>query len=41
VAILVGLGIGLVLQIVFGELLGLSLPLGPALGWLGPIFGGA
>lgn len=36
-ALLVGAAIGLVLQIVFGELLGLSLPLGPLLGWLGPL----
>jgi putative tricarboxylic transport membrane protein len=37
VALLVGLGLGLVIQILFGELLGLSLPLGPLLGWLGPL----
>ncbi|MEJ1088538.1 tripartite tricarboxylate transporter TctB family protein [Microbacterium sp. Mu-80] len=33
----IGLAIGLIVQIVFGEMLGLSLPLGPALGWLGGI----
>ncbi len=38
VALLVGLGMGITLQILFGELLGLSLPLGPALGWLAPLF---
>jgi putative tricarboxylic transport membrane protein len=38
VALLVGLGLGLAIQIVFGELLGLSLPLGPALGWIAPLF---
>lgn len=37
VALLVGLAIGLAIQILFGELLGLSLPLGPILGWLGPL----
>lgn len=37
VALLVGLGLGLAIQITFGELLGLSLPLGPILGWLGPL----
>ncbi len=37
VALLVGLGMGLTVQIVFGELLGLSLPLGPALAWLAPL----
>ncbi len=37
VALLVGVGLGLTVQIVFGELLGLSLPLGPALSWLGPL----
>lgn len=37
VAFLVGIAVGLVIQIVFGELLGLSLPLGPLLGWLGPL----
>lgn len=36
-ALLIGLAVGLVVQIVFGELLGLSLPLGPALGWLGDL----
>jgi hypothetical protein len=29
---------GLTVQVVFGLLLGLSLPLGPALAWLGPLF---
>lgn len=38
VAILVGLGLALSIQILFGELLGLSLPLGPALGWIAPLF---
>ncbi|UNK71650.1 tripartite tricarboxylate transporter TctB family protein [Microbacterium sp. H1-D42] len=33
----IGLVVGLIVQIVFGELLSLSLPLGPALGWLGGI----
>lgn len=33
----VGLVLGVAVQIVFGELLGLSLPLGPVLGWLGPL----
>lgn len=37
VAILVGLALGLVVQFVFGGLLGLSLPLGPLLGWLQPV----
>ncbi|WP_166874351.1 tripartite tricarboxylate transporter TctB family protein [Salinibacterium sp. ZJ450] len=37
VALLVGLAVGLIIQIVFGELLGLSLPLGPVLSWLGPL----
>jgi putative tricarboxylic transport membrane protein len=36
-AFLVGLALGLVVQVLFGELLGLSLPLGPLLGWLGPL----
>jgi len=34
----VGLAIGVIVQIVFGGLLGLSLPWGPALGWLGGMF---
>lgn len=38
VALLVGLGMGLTVQIVFGLMLGLSLPLGPALAWLDPLF---
>jgi len=33
----VGFVLGLAIQIVFGELLGLSLPLGPLFGWLGPL----
>lgn len=37
VALLVGVALGIILQILFGELLGLSLPLGPALGWLGAL----
>jgi len=36
VALLVGLALGLAVQILFGGLLGLSLPLGPLLGWLQP-----
>lgn len=38
VALLVGMAVGLAVQIVFGGLLGLSLPWGPALGWLGRMF---
>ncbi|WP_251050559.1 MULTISPECIES: tripartite tricarboxylate transporter TctB family protein [unclassified Microbacterium] len=38
VAFLVGIVVALVIQIVFGGLLGLSLPWGPALGWLGRMF---
>ncbi|MFC4139639.1 MULTISPECIES: tripartite tricarboxylate transporter TctB family protein [unclassified Microbacterium] len=34
-AFLIGLVVGLAVQIVFGGFLGLSLPWGPALGWLG------
>ncbi|WP_193596788.1 tripartite tricarboxylate transporter TctB family protein [Microbacterium sp. YJN-G] len=34
----VGIVIGLIVQVVFGGLLGLSLPWGPALGWLGGMF---
>lgn len=34
VALLVGLGMGLTIQFIFGSLLGLSLPLGPVLGWI-------
>ena len=37
-AFLVGIAIALVIQVVFGGLLGLSLPWGPALGWLGRMF---
>jgi putative tricarboxylic transport membrane protein len=36
VALLIGLALGLVVQIVFGGFLGLSLPLGPVFGWLAP-----
>lgn len=36
--VLIGLGLGLTVQVVFGGLLGLSLPLGPLLGWLEPLF---
>ena len=36
-ALLGGAAIALVIQIVFGELLGLSLPLGPALEWIRPL----
>lgn len=39
VAVLVGLGLGLVTQLVFGAWLGLSLPAGPLLDWI-PIFHG-
>lgn len=38
VAIAVGAALAVVVQIVFGGLLGLSLPWGPALGWLGRMF---
>lgn len=37
VALLVGLAMGLTVQILFGELLGLSLPWGPLLSWIGPL----
>ncbi|GAT73829.1 tripartite tricarboxylate transporter TctB family protein [Microbacterium hydrocarbonoxydans] len=37
-AFTIGLAVGLVVQIVFGGLMGLSLPWGPALGWLGGMF---
>ncbi len=33
-ALLVGIALALAVQVLFGELLGLSLPRGPALGWL-------
>jgi putative tricarboxylic transport membrane protein len=36
VALLVGLALAAVVQVVFGGFLGLSLPLGPFLGWLQP-----
>lgn len=39
IAVLVGLGLGLVTQLVFGAWLGLSLPAGPLLNWI-PIFHG-
>ena len=35
VALLVGLGVGLAVQLVMGRLLGLSLPPGPLLSWMG------
>jgi putative tricarboxylic transport membrane protein len=38
-ALLIGLGLGLVTQVVFGVWLGLSLPAGPLLNWI-PIFNG-
>lgn len=37
VALLVGVALGAVIQLVFGVLLGLSLPLGPLLSWLEPL----
>ncbi|UTT52264.1 tripartite tricarboxylate transporter TctB family protein [Microbacterium maritypicum] len=37
-ALLIGIAVALVIQVVFGGLLGLSLPWGPALGWLGRMF---
>jgi putative tricarboxylic transport membrane protein len=37
-ALLVGLVLAVAVQVVFGGLLGLSLPWGPALGWLGRMF---
>ncbi|WP_448004170.1 tripartite tricarboxylate transporter TctB family protein [Agromyces bauzanensis] len=39
VAVLIGLGLGIVTQLVFGVWLGLSLPAGPLLNWI-PIFNG-
>ena len=39
-ALLIGLALGLVVYVVFGGLLGLSLPAGPLLGWLDPIVTG-
>ena len=33
----IGFIVALIVQIVFGELLGLSLPLGPVFSWLGPL----
>jgi putative tricarboxylic transport membrane protein len=39
IAVVVGLGLGLVTQLVFGAWLGLSLPAGPLLNWI-PIFDG-
>jgi putative tricarboxylic transport membrane protein len=38
VALLVGFALSLTVQVVFGGLLGLSLPLGPLLGFLEPLF---
>lgn len=37
-ALLIGAVIAVMVQVVFGGLLGLSLPWGPALGWLGRLF---
>lgn len=37
-AFVIGLALGVVVQVVFGGLMGLSLPWGPALGWLGGMF---
>jgi putative tricarboxylic transport membrane protein len=37
--LLIGLALGLVVYVVFGGLLGLSLPPGPLLGWLDPLLG--
>lgn len=37
-ALVVGITLAVVVQIVFGGLLGLSLPWGPTLGWLGRMF---
>lgn len=37
-ALLIGVAVSLVVQLVFGGLMGLSLPWGPALGWLGEVF---
>lgn len=37
-AFLIGIVVALVIQVAFGGLLGLSLPWGPALGWLGRMF---
>lgn len=37
-ALLVGVVLALVIQVAFGGFLGLSLPWGPALGWLGRMF---
>ncbi|MBO0980455.1 tripartite tricarboxylate transporter TctB family protein [Microbacterium sp. SD291] len=37
-AFVIGLAVSLTVQIVFGGLMGLSLPWGPALGWLGGMF---
>ena len=37
IALLVGLALGLIVFVLFGGLLGLSLPAGPLLGWLDPI----
>lgn len=38
VALLTGLALGFVVQLVFGGFLGLSLPLGPLMGWTEPFF---
>ncbi len=37
-AFVIGLAVSLTIQVVFGGLMGLSLPWGPALGWLGGMF---
>jgi putative tricarboxylic transport membrane protein len=37
-AFVIGLALGIAVQVVFGGLMGLSLPWGPALGWLGGMF---
>ena len=40
IALLIGLAMGLVIFVLFGGLLGLSLPAGPLLGWLDPFVRG-
>ena len=37
-AFVIGLALGIAVQVVFGGLMGLSLPWGPAVGWLGGMF---
>jgi len=39
-ALLIGLALGIVVYVLFGGLLGLSLPPGPLLGWLDPLLRG-